>query len=165
VRQVMALAMVVMALGSSAWAGERPFRTRGADEKARLVLEEGQARSETIRRLVARLEQSDLIVIVQLCHVMPPALGDTRILASDAESRYLRVRIAAAAGRIDRLVVLGHELQHAVEIASAPDVRDSDGQRVLGQRIGWGHDLGRGYETQAAIDAGDAVRGETRRAQ
>ena len=63
----------------------------------------------------------------------------------------------------DQLVVLGHELQHALEFADA-DVRDEEGQRALGRRIGWAHGGGCGYETQDAIDAGSAVRVELRTA-
>ena len=144
---------------------ERPFRTRAANDTSWRLIEDGLARSATVRRLVQRLEQSDVIVIVEVCQVMRPALGDTRILAATAVVRHVRIRITSAAGRVDQLSILGHELQHAVEIASEPGVRDSAGQEDLGRRIGWMHDTGPGYETQAAQEAGDAVRSEIRLAR
>ena len=164
-RRHLVLAVVALAAVSSAWADPRPFRTRAADDKAWRLIEGGLTRSETIRRLVQQLERSDLIVFVQVCHVAAPALGDTRIMAAAEGTRFLRVRVSATASPADQMVVLGHELRHAVEIAEAPQLRDTEGQRELGQRIGWGSRLGLAYETEAAIKAGEAVRGELRSAR
>jgi hypothetical protein len=162
---VAALAVAVLAVTvvPSAWAGPRPFRTRAADDTAWRLIESALARSETVRNLVEQLERSDVIVTVQVCHVTAPALGDTRVVAAAEGTRFLRVRVTVREDLTDQLVVLGHELRHAVEIADAPEVRNAEGQRALGERIGWSSAAAGGYETEAAITAGDAVRRELRR--
>ncbi len=164
-RRHLVLAVIALAVASAAWAEPRPFRTRAANDRAWQLIEGGLTRSETIRHLVRQLEQSDLIVVVDVCRVTPPALGDTRIVAAADGVRFLRIRVTATAAKADQLVVLGHELRHAVEIAEAPDVRDDDGQRKLGQRLGWSSPSGHAYETEPTIKAGDAVRMELRRSK
>ena len=132
-RRRLILAILAWAVLSSAWAGPRPAWTRPANDEAWRLIETGLTRSETIRRLVQRLEQSDLIAFVEVGHVTPPALGDTRIVAASGAARYLRVRGTTRALPADQLMILGHELCHAAEIADAPEVRDSGGQSALGQ--------------------------------
>ena len=119
---------------------QRPFRTRAADDESWRLLEAGLRRSATIRHLIVQLEQTDVIVIMEVCHSAPAALGDlgdTRILPSGPAARWVRVRISAAARWTDQLWILGHELQHVVEIALAPWVRDAkDRRRSAGTTAG-----------------------------
>lgn len=157
-----ALVGLLAAAAALAQGDARPFRTRAADNDARRLLVAGLARSATIRGLVTRLEQTDVIVVVHVCHVTRPALGDTRIAAVAPTVRYFQLRVSATQSQDDQLIVLGHELRHALELAAAADVRDAEGQRLLGKRLGWLHDGGSGYETQEAVDAGDAVRADLR---
>jgi predicted DNA-binding transcriptional regulator YafY len=56
--------------------------------------------------------------------------------------------------------VLGHELQHAMEIAAAPDVRDTVTLRALYLRIGYERTNGGYYETDAALEVGRQVSAE-----
>ena len=59
--------------------------------------------------------------------------------------------------------MLGHELQHALEIAQAPGVQDEASMRRYYERAGAGRSHERGFETRAAQDAGRQVRLELRR--
>ena len=63
-------------------------------------------------------------------------------------------------GHQDRLIAqIGHELQHAVEIAGNSDVNDASTLSVLYERIGErrGSPSDIRYETEAAIQAGQRV--------
>ncbi len=111
-------------------------RVRGADERARSLLQEGASRSETFRGLLEAIDRSDLVVYVQTGSLDRP--GALLFVCASEGVRFLRI-VVRAAGRPDDEVIawLGHELQHAVEIATAPDVRDDDGVRRLYGRIGF----------------------------
>jgi hypothetical protein len=163
------LTAALVAIAASAGAGqEQPFRTRGADDKARQFLAAALSASPTVRQLVIALEHTEVIVIVELCMVLPPSLGDTRLVSASPGVRHLRVRVATAATRRQQVAALGHELQHAVEIASAPEVRDTDTLQRLYERIGFSHwkrAVGGGWETRAAIQIERVVSSEVQHAR
>ena len=62
----------------------------------------------------------------------------------------------------DRLPLLGHELQHAVEIAGDAGARDDEGVRRLYQRVGFSGGVDK-YETMAARDIERRIRLELAR--
>jgi hypothetical protein len=120
---------------STAHAGLVPSaRVRGADAKARLLLQEGDARSATFRTLLEALAPSDLIVYVETGAFDRP--GQLLFVTAGPDYRFLRISIRVPGRDADLIAWLAHELQHAVEIAAAREVRD--GHAVLGlyQRIG-----------------------------
>jgi hypothetical protein len=87
-----------------------------------------------------------------------PSARTTPVTATSSV-RFLRVAINAHVVPGDRLPLLAHELQHAVELANAPDVRDDDGMRVLYRRIGHASGVDQ-FETAAAMNAERQVRRE-----
>jgi hypothetical protein len=56
-----------------------------------------------------------------------------------------------------QVAALGHELQHAMEVADAPDVRDEGALARFYARIGTEGALPRSYDTLAAQLAGRRV--------
>ena len=56
--------------------------------------------------------------------------------------------------------VLGHELQHAMEVAADPEVRGAATLRRFYSRVGWEGIAGGRYETDAAQEAGRVVAKE-----
>ena len=99
----------------------RPGHLRATDGQAARLLAAGTARSATIRGLVATLERSDLIVYIQTGQLAIP--GHTAFLAAAPGARLVRITISDAPDMEDRrLAWLGHELQHAVEVASNPTI-------------------------------------------
>jgi hypothetical protein len=140
-----AVLLAASAAGQEAGVGPR---VRGVDEGARQVIQAGVEASTTVRELVATLERSDLIVMVS---ASPPdpwqrfsslefhgsttfrcAAGGQRFVGIWLDSTWLpRQRLA------HRLSLLAHELQHAVEIARAPDVVDAERMDALFARIGF----------------------------
>jgi hypothetical protein len=128
-------------------------------EARRLILL-ANAESATFRRLVARLEASDVIIFVGVSRDLPSALaGSTTFTGRAGSSRFLTVRLNRSCGTTTLLGVLGHELQHVVEVADAADVSSSEDLRALYRRIGVRTGPNQ-YDSLAARQAGAAVRAE-----
>jgi hypothetical protein len=62
--------------------------------------------------------------------------GRLRVVESDGARRIVKVDVSATARWDEALGWLGHELQHAVEVASARDVRNDASLERLYRRIG-----------------------------
>jgi hypothetical protein len=120
-------------------------RVRAMDARAGALLAEGAARSATFRQLVERIEQSDLLVYVKVARL--DHRGKVQFVAATPSCRVLSVTVRVP-GLLDDLPYLAHELQHAVEIASAPEVRDEAGLLLLYQRIGHGSRVGSTMEME-----------------
>ncbi len=130
---------------------------RAVDRETHRLLEGAVACSPTVSRMVTALQASDLIVTIEMRPMQKIALGDVRIVAATRETRYLRLGLKVPNGHRELLSLLGHELQHAIEVAGAPQVRDAPTLRAYYQRIGWA-EVGDGYfETEAALEAGRVV--------
>jgi hypothetical protein len=125
------------------------------------MLEEGLCSSATFRSLVATLKRSDLIVYVSVKRLSSRRLaGGLQFVAATATSRILRAVIGLTVDRTERLALLGHELQHAVELAGAPNIRSStafaDYYRLHGVPGATQH----AYETEAAHSTAERIRRE-----
>ena len=145
--------------------GALPFdavvRLRPASSFEAAMLDEGLCGSATFRSLVATLKTSDLIVYVNVKRLSSGSLaGGLQFVAATAISRIMRVVIGLTVDRTARIALLGHELQHAVEVAGAPHVRSSaalaDYYRSHGVRGATQH----AYETEAARSTAERIRGE-----
>jgi hypothetical protein len=94
------------------------------------------AASPTLCALVAALDGSDVIVHVSFAHA-PKLDGHLAHQLVDAGGRrYLRIVLAVRHSDRVLIPILAHELQHALEVAQAPDVRDAVALIGLYQRIG-----------------------------
>lgn len=155
------LVLTLLFTAAPAAAGpEEHARVRPLDPDAVRIVEAVRAKSPTARRLLERLERSDLITYVQLAagfQLKPRAT--TRIITTTRDTRYVLISISTFTSQDDRLELLGHELQHAVELAASPDVRDDAGMERMYARIGWRENT-RSFETAEAQRAGRVVRAE-----
>lgn len=151
------------------FAGNDPSgrHVRSAEARVRALIDEGLSRSPTFRRLVESLDESDVIVYVET-RVVPQRLELNGYLlhhiAAPGRHRYLRI-VVSAEGRDQQLIgVLAHELQHAREVAQAPDARNDKSLEALFSRIGLCPGCVVGvYETAAAISLEAAVMKELTR--
>src|SRR5262245_27345882 len=150
-----AQALTTAALGSAPGTA----RVRSADAEALALIAEGIARSPTLARLVGEIDGSGLLVNVELSSFLPSA-GDLTLVGGTSAFRYVRIRLRIPGTRLDTIAALGHELQHARELAAATSVRDSAGMRRLYQELGRGDWRGEHFETQSAQDVGFRVRDE-----
>lgn len=118
---------------------------------ARLLAESAEA-SRTVRRLVETLEQSDVVVFLEVRDRVSNGSALLTFVGCRSGVRWPRVAIDAGQQARQQIAFLAHELQHAVEVARAPEVQDIDGFRRLYERIGI--PLGAGhFETEAAVAA------------
>src|SRR5262245_24204356 len=110
---------------------------RPLEKDADRLIARGTERSATFRRLMTRLDQSDVIVYVRLSWNLPLHMGGRLLfLAVHGESRYLVIDLNRELARSALVALLGHELQHAVEVADAADVTSSADLKALYRRVG-----------------------------
>jgi hypothetical protein len=162
----------------SVWVGpaqteDLPFSRVRSDTRPLLdLLHEGYRRSATFRALVARLEQSNVIVYVEpgfcaLGHIGGCLLGYLNV--TPRGERYLRVAVNPGRHHDQLLALIAHELQHACEVAEATDVTTVDRMLALFGRIGRSRLCPAGalacYETAEATRAGRIVLEELRSAR
>jgi hypothetical protein len=137
-------------------------RVRAVAPLVRSLITGAAARSITVRNLIARLDDTDVIVHVELTSSAQIPVARTKLVAAAAGVRFLRIGINAGVPFADITPLLAHELQHAVEIAEEPGASSESGIRRLYQRIGRARGGDR-YETDAAQRVEWAVRREMSR--
>jgi hypothetical protein len=156
------LEILVFGLGLFLAAQDRPTQhVRSSDAGILALINSGLARSGTFRQLVDTLNESDVIVYVE-----PQATRESRQIqrelldaylihhvVNQGGYRYLRVVLGARGAERRLIAVLAHELQHAVEIARAPEVRDDAKLEDFFSRSSLSFGCtGTCYETQDAKD-------------
>jgi hypothetical protein len=137
---------------TSSIAGSSPMtHVRSSDEEVRQALAYGARHSSTFAELVAKLDDSDVVAYITT-DIRSRANAEAYLVhtvVATARARYLTIVVRRPFGR-DRIVsVIAHELQHALEVSAAPNVRTGTDILNLYQRIGIGDCVGR-FETQAA---------------
>ncbi|MFN2444001.1 MAG: hypothetical protein ABR606_00175 [Vicinamibacterales bacterium] len=125
-------------------------------------LHDGVRRSVTFRHIVLALEQSNVIVYVTpgVCDSGRIAGCLLRFVRLSEKSRYLRIVVSEGFSDERIISIVGHELTHAREVAEAATVIDGVSMLALFRRTGMRQCPGvrsECYETQAAIDAEDAI--------
>jgi hypothetical protein len=137
---------------------------RTTDDRLRRLLQLGTRTSPTLRALVRRLIDSDVIVYLW-CDRAETAPSDGRLTFVSAAGgyRYVVVRVVRFHSRERQIALMAHELRHAIEIADAPHVVDLESLEREYRRIGYvsGAQTGRlMFDTRAAVDAGVQVINE-----
>jgi hypothetical protein len=134
---------------------------RGLTPKMKELIEQGRRRSATFKSLVETLNQSDIIVYLQDTNALPSGLdGRLMFLTSAGGVRYLHAQVTNTLQLEDLIAVAAHELQHAVEVATHPEVRDTVTLALLYERIGVKSAKKDRYDTAAAQSTGKRVRAE-----
>jgi hypothetical protein len=128
---------------------------RTTEHKILSFIDPGLSHSATFRRLVAMLNDSDVIVYIEPKRTRQ-ALGGylAHNIVAQGNRRYLHIAIETQ-GAPRRLVsLLAHKLQHAVEVAQTQDARDAQSlARLFAERaVKFGCGGTMCYETQAAKD-------------
>jgi hypothetical protein len=154
------IAMLVILAGAVASANApRVPHIRVRDAGLERLLQRGLDRSPMLRRLVQTLDESDVIVYVELQPRMPHSLPAGLVLSgAGGGMRYLRISLHPRNTQKQMIEMLGHELQHAVEIAGEASVQSPESLSAHFARIGRRTD--NGWETDAARDAGRIARRE-----
>jgi hypothetical protein len=137
-------------------------RTRPLNPSAIRLLASAAQSSSIVAGLLDDLELTD--IVVYLSDAMPgvesgPA-SKLVFLAMAGTTRYLLVRVDRwRLSPPERVAQLGHELQHALEVAAAPEVKNAEGLAQLYRRIGW-EAQGNRFESEAARSMGHRIRRE-----
>ena len=154
------IVIVVLVTASRAGAADDASRhVRALDGRIEALIEERARRSPLFRSLLEVIERSTVIVYVE-SRMLPAGLGGRLTFAGAGPPwRYLRIGIECRQSRDEQIAALGHELQHAVEIADDSATLDPRSIQALYGRIGFAVDYGRRrFESEAARNAGARVR-------
>ncbi|HET7696561.1 MAG TPA: hypothetical protein VFK57_12685 [Vicinamibacterales bacterium] len=137
-------------------------RVRPEDAAIRTLIDRGMERAATFRDLYTGLDTADVIVYVRFsrCHNGVPACLVWASAGTD--TRRLLIKIDRFGRSPDELIaLLAHELQHAHEVAAAPEITGvASFQKSFAAR-GWKH--GDGFETEQAGNVGRRVAAELSR--
>jgi hypothetical protein len=96
-------------------------RLRLPDRRLLPVVQAGRDASPSFRALIERLETTDVVVFVQCARLRSRLDGELTFLAAAGGLRYVLVRIGWDLPLERKIAVLGHELQHALEVARNSD--------------------------------------------
>jgi len=99
------------------------YHVRSTDPRVQEWLRIGAAESQTFRSLLNLLGESDLIVHVQAVDRLATA-GQTYFVTATGTARYVRIEVMFRGNVNEMVALIGHELQHAVEIAEERRIRD-----------------------------------------
>ncbi len=128
------------------------------------VIAGAQQKSATVRELLDQLQSSDLVVYVNVVPLPAdsPESG-LSFISTSKMARFVLVTLSSGAAADRRIELLGHELQHAIEVAGQPWVADNSRFQSLMTVIGWRDaSKARGYETTAANMIESQVRRDVR---
>ena len=132
---------------------------RAVDTRITHAIADGLRRSETFTGLMQALDRSDVIVYIETAPGLPASIaGRMLIVAARSHQRYLRIQIAGRVRGNELIALLAHELQHALEVAASPAVRDEPSLIALYEAIGNRGSVAHRYDTNAAQDTGRRVR-------
>lgn len=136
-------------------------RLRPVGPRAVKTLAVGMARSATFQGIVDALERLDVVVYIHVA-VQPAgsAAGETRFLGASPLSRFVTITLDRDMMGSALVAMLGHELQHALEVAQSPEVRDRESFKQYFVQHGTPRQTLGEYETRAALEVGGRVRDE-----
>jgi hypothetical protein len=126
------------------------------------ALQAGMMHSRSFRVLVDQLAQSNLIIYLEQTRLSGGLDGALRLVTAAGGFRYVRISIDARLSADALVAMLGHELQHAAEIAVAPEVVDQASMARLYGRIGFPCGTRSTFDTRAAVHVQEQVRKELR---
>ena len=133
----------------------RPLSNHVAD-----LVQDAAARSPTVARLLAAIEASDVILQIDVRYDLEVPRAMTHLVTSTAEDRFVRTVINRQMSPWQQIELLAHELQHVVEIAADPNVRDQKAMEARFALLGWREGRYGAFETAAAIEAERQARRE-----
>jgi hypothetical protein len=140
---------------------------RSTSAEVLAIIKDGGDRSPSFNRLLERISDSNGIGYVEFGHC---ALGHLNgcllpFVVPSTGGRYLRILVTPDKTRESRdglIALIGHELQHALDVLAHPEVVDVDSMNAMYSRIGVPLPGRGGYETPAAHAVQDAVLSELR---
>ena len=132
---------------------------RPMDAQLRGAVQAGREQSPTFRALVDRLAATDVVVYVKCAWLRPRVDGELTFLTAAGGLRYVIVRVAPHLATQRKIAILGHELQHALEIAERPEIVDSTTLALAYEQFGFTRRAPSRveFDTAAAIATGNTI--------
>jgi hypothetical protein len=135
-------------------------RVRPLSPQVQHLLEAAVRRAPTVGRLLDIIEASDVILQIELRLDPEVPRAVTQFVTASGNVRYVRTIINRTQSPWHQIELLAHELQHVVEIATDPQVRDQDTMRRRFEALGWREGRHGPFETLAAREVELQVRRE-----
>jgi len=141
----------------------RYCQVRSANHRINVAVEQGLRDSATFRALVDRINASDVIVYIADATGLPPGIdGQLTFLSAAGGFRYVVVHVNSTLSKPRLVSLIGHELQHAREIADTGAIIDALSMaREYAAGLGYHNRLsandGRTFDSRAAVTAGEQV--------
>ena len=164
------VAALVWSPGGGAIAESLPDQTprycqvRSIDHRINVAVEQGLRDSATFRELVDRINASDVVVYIAAdTRQLPPGVdGRLTFLSATGGFRYVVVHVNSTLTQPRLVSLIGHELQHAREIADTGAIIDAPSMaREYAAGLGFHNRYttndGRTFDSRAAIRAGEEV--------
>ena len=129
---------------------------RAVDRASARLVELGYRLSPTLQRLVDALEASNVIVYIEQRPMKTAGVGGFLALVENQTLPFVRIVLDRQLPHVQLLGLLGHELQHALEVAEA-DVRTRQELERLYEAIGFEGLANHSYDSPAARHVGEAV--------
>ena len=155
------LAMVIVL--SAATEAHAAGRVRAEDPSLAALIAETAGRSTTFRQMIEALDASDGLVYVVRGRCGHGVRACLDFLVVAGSKRLLLVTLDDRGTDAQAMASLGHELRHVLEVLAEPTVINVATMYHFYHRIAMRR--GSGFETSAAILAGDTVREELRKAR
>jgi hypothetical protein len=159
-----AILLALFALGGHAAQTQAPLaplpHVRPLDPLASTLLSSGARSSSTFVGLLAGLDRSAGFVVYVTTSPDPDRRGSIVFVSRASGVTYLLIRVCTRQNVTDRVAVLAHELEHAIEIAvfTPPVASEQDLQRLY-TCIGI-DSTGKHLESEAAVRAERTVHHE-----
>lgn len=142
-----------------------PNHLRPQSSRTAMWVREAKVRSATVRRLIERIEASDVLVYIDAPPRLTPGVAACLTwMATTPAVRIVRASFRPDLRTTEAIAMLAHELQHVVEVAEHPEVQDEGTLLALYTRIG--HPTaasGRHWDTADALALGALARSEAAR--
>lgn len=137
-------------------------RVRSNHPAIAALIAQANEQSETFRGLMEIINASDGIVYVEegKCgHGVRACLVTVSVAGAN---RILWVKVDTRKADLDLIGSIGHELRHTIEVLGERTVTSGATMYMFYSRVGL-HGAGTAFETHAAVDAGNTVRGEVKK--
>ena len=155
----LAMVMVLAAATETHAAG----RVRAADPGLAALIAESTGRSATLRQMIEAIGANDGLVYVERGRCGHGVRARLDFLTAAGPTRFLRITLDDRSTDAQAMASLGHELRHALEVLAEPAVTSAAMMYNFYHRTAMRR--GGGFETAAAMLAGDTVREELRKAR
>jgi len=156
---LIAWVLCLLAWPVSAGAGD----VRALQRRGTTLLAKGIEGSRTFKLLIDAIAQSDVVVYVDLDAFDERKVdGSLRFLGKGGGTRFLKVWLRSRRIDDEMVVTLGHELQHALEVAGDPQVVSQATLAAFYARKGQSDKPAR-FETRAAQQVALRIRAELSR--